>query len=203
MDATADADLVWRAVGARGVEMVPPGKRINAGFYIYYGGVDTGKFVHYVIENAAIEAVKAYPSLQDPEKVRRHLREGKLIKFNEFPGITEKADARGYFTPLEQIYEREGVMFMPRLGMKWVGRDRWCVGLGGVPNLNLLDAWEVTKYETFRTVLEHVGLRMARLLPGWEAAYIARTTHYMGSRQTRTIKAKYMLARSGAGTASR
>ncbi len=191
VDATADVDLVWEAIGEKGVMMVPPKERINAAFYTYFGGVDSEVFVEdYVLKNDSIDV---YPNPENPDKVRRHLKEEKLLNIGKFEDLIEKADEKGYFSDLEEIYETNGVMLMFKMGVKWVGKDRWCAGVSSFKNLNLLDVWELSNYEKIRTKLEHMTLKVVRLLPGWEDAYIARTSLHMGCRQTRNLNAKYML----------
>lgn len=192
VDATADVDLVWRAVGDQGVRMVPPDQRINASFYVYFGGIDSAKFVEWILKQ---ENLKTYPNIDNPEKVKRHLEESKLIKLGNFEDLVEKADEMGFFTELEEIYENEGIIVMIKPGMKWVGQDRWCVSFGSLKNVNLLDVWELSQYERIRTKIEHLGLKIMRLLPGWENSYISRTNVHMGQRQTRSLRANYMLTK--------
>ena len=190
VDATADVDLVWRAIGEKGVKMVPPMQRINAGFYTYYGGIDSSKFVEEIIKK---DNIISYPTKKNVEKIKKHLKEEKLIKLNNFDHLYEQAEEMGYFSGLDEIFEEEGIMILLKIGMKWVGKDRWCVGLSSLQNVNLLDTWELTKYERIRTKLEHVGLKILRMLPGWKNSYIDRTSLHMGLRQTRTLLANYML----------
>ncbi len=193
IDATADLDLVWKGIGEKGCVLEPPGERIGAGFYIYYGGVDTKRFIEYVLST---DTVRGYPDPKKfPDKLRKHFEENKLIKLGGFQDIFQKAEEKGLFERVEEIFEPLEIIAMLSLGMKWVGRDRWCVPLTGIQGVNLLDLWELSKYEAMRTKLEDAALHIVREIPGWEDAYIDRENLYMGSRQTRILKAKYMLTK--------
>jgi hypothetical protein len=190
VDATADADIVWKALGPAGVVMRPPEERIGAGFYVYYGGVDSARFVEYALGQSE---VRGYPDPHKyPEKVRRHLAESKLILLTGFTEVLERADEVGLMDQVEEAFEAADCNGLLQAGMKWVGDGRWCLHVAAL-NFNLLDAWVLTRHEVLRTKLEHLMLAIMRLAPGWENAFIARTSVHMGQRETRVPKTVHML----------
>lgn len=194
IDATADLDLVWNAMGEEGCGLRDPIQRIGAGFYVWYGGIDTEKFIDWYVENT--DANGGYPNPQKyPDMVKKNVKESKLIKISgtAFTPIMAKADDLGLMEKIEEILEEIEVMGFLSLGMKWVGDDRWCIPFMGLPNLNLLDAWQLTDFEIFRQKLAFHMIPILRLIPGWEDCYISREAVYMGSRETRWLKAVKMI----------
>ena len=193
IDATADLDLVWRAIGKEGCAMRAPEERINVGYYVWYGGVDNEKYIEYILNTPG---QGGYPDpLKYPDKVRKHIREGKLVKIWGLREILEKAKGLGLLDPIEKALS--GLPSPPSRGlsMKYVGDARWCCSFGGFRGLNLLDTWELTRCEILRTKLTNLLLPVMRLIPGWEGCYIARTNSYMGSRESRYLKAVKMLTK--------
>ena len=193
IDASADLDLIWRALGDKGVNMREPEQRIGSGFYTWYGGINTNKFADWYINNP--EATDGYPDKSNPEKVRLHFTEGKMIKIpgKTFAEFMEKADELGILEDLETIMEEVNFSGFVSLEMKWVGDDRWCLHFTSLNGVNMLDTWEVTKYEIFRQKLDNLMLKVVRLIPGWEKAYISREAMHIGSRETRALKAMKIL----------
>jgi hypothetical protein len=51
VDASADLDVVYRAIGEEGVLMRPVAQRMAPGWYTHFGGVDNERFIAYAIEN--------------------------------------------------------------------------------------------------------------------------------------------------------
>ncbi|MBD3352134.1 MAG: FAD-dependent oxidoreductase [Candidatus Lokiarchaeota archaeon] len=197
IDATADLDLIWRAQGEQGCGLRDPINRMGQGFYVWYGNIDTKKFMEWYSQNPSARG--GYPKMPDNrEKVMKNYKESKLIKIGgtAFREIMEKAEEKGYLDKIGDILEELGVMMFVTLGMKWVGDDRWSPSFLGIPNLNMLDAWQVTDYEIFRQKLAFYMLPIMRLIPGWENAYISRENIYMGSRETRWLKAMKMIDQS-------
>jgi hypothetical protein len=193
IDATADLDLVWRAIGEEGCAMRPPDERMSPGCYIWFGGVDNEQYVDYLLDAAE---QGGYPDPQEyPEKLRQHMREEKLIKVWGLSEIVEQADAMGLLQPIEEALREAGreVKLPKGLSMKYVGNSRWCTGLSGLRGLNLLDAWQVTEFEILRDKLIQALLPVMRLIPGWEDCYIARTNIHIGGRESRYLKAERML----------
>jgi hypothetical protein len=194
IDATADLDLIWRAIGTDGCGMRSPEQRIGQGFYVWYGNINTEKYIDWYLQQP--DRSGGYPDpLAYPEKIRRHVKEGKLIYLGGtiFKNIIEEAEESGEFDKIEEICAKLDIMSPIGLGMKWVGEDRWCSYLIGIPNLNMLDTWQLTKYEIFRQQLAFYLLPIVRKIPGWEHAYISREALYMGSRETRWLKAITMI----------
>ncbi|MHA1341916.1 MAG: FAD-dependent oxidoreductase [Promethearchaeota archaeon] len=194
IDATADLDLIWKAVGTKGCAMRDPKQRVGQGFYVWYGNIDTNKFIDWYLSHENVKG--GYPDAgKYPNKVRKHLKEQKLIIISGtvFNQILKDAEEKGLFAPIEELFEKMNTFSVLSLGMKWVGYDRWCLHLMGIPDLNMLDAWQLTKYEIFRQKLAYYLLPILRNIPGWKNAYISRENIYMGSRETRWLKAVKMI----------
>ena len=56
VDASADLDVVFRALGEEGVILNPVEERLEPEWYVYAGGVDNNIFIEYVIESDDINA---------------------------------------------------------------------------------------------------------------------------------------------------
>ena len=192
VDATADLDLVWRAAGEDGCAMREPAERIAAGFYIWFGGVENEAFIDYVLRSGEQDG---YPDPNRyPDKVRRHMAEDKLVLVRGFRAILEQARALGLMDPVDAALAGVRVPPLRELKVKYVGHARWASSLIGLRGLNLLDAWQVTDYEILRIKLENMMLPIVRLIPGWEACYLARTNMHVGGREGRYLRAVRMLS---------
>jgi hypothetical protein len=173
--------------------MREPRERIGAGFYVWFGGVEGGAFLKYLLGRQSHEYSRAYPDpVLYPEKVRAHLTEGKLIYYTGFGDILRKGTELGLMQPIEELLTSIDAKCPTRIGVKYVGHERWASSLG-LGALNLLDAWEVTKYEIVRIKLTNQMLPLMRMIPGWENCYITRTNLYIGSRESRYLRAVTML----------
>jgi pimeloyl-ACP methyl ester carboxylesterase len=191
IDATADLDLVWRATGDDGCAMREPKERMKAAFYVWYGGIDNQKYIEYVLNTPG---QGGYPDPEKyPDKVRKHIREEKLVKIWGLGEILEKANDLGLLKPIEEALSEVDSGPYRGLSMKYVGNARWCCSFGGFRGLNLLDTWELTKYEILRIKLTNMTVPVMKLIPGWENCYITRTNIYMGGRESRYLKAVRML----------
>ena len=72
IDATADLDLVWRAIRDDGCAMREPKDRMRASHYVWFGGVDNEKYVEYILSTPELGG---FPDPQKyPGKVRQHIR---------------------------------------------------------------------------------------------------------------------------------
>lgn len=197
VDASADLDVVWNAVGEEGVIVNPVEERIAGGIYTYYGGVDNGTFIEYCL---ASDTVQGYPRFSNPDKVRRHLRTDRLILLRGFANIVEQAAEEGLLEPFDEIRQRSGLFQEGRgitLSMKWVGRDRW-IGRGSFLSLKPFDmtrAEEVTECEMLLMRAGHYMLPILQKIPGWEHAYVDRTAQRVGRRETRVLRAMTMLGK--------
>ena len=186
VDASAYLDVVWFAIGEKGVIIRPPEERIDNGWVTWFGGVDSKKFVDYVLKS---KSVRGYPSLENPEKVLHHLETGRMLQFGGFPEIVDKARELGYFDGWPSN------LTQPRgLGTLWIGGDRWTGGAGRfTKEPDTLDAWDLSRAEIQRQILERKALKIWRLVPGWENAYIARSSVRLGLRETRILRAVTMI----------
>jgi ribulose 1,5-bisphosphate synthetase/thiazole synthase len=221
IDASADLDVVYRAVGEEGVFMRPVEQRIAPGWYTYFGGVDNERFIEYVIANEAMgdgptwpggkfevhtdpqtgqqtwrqkvvrySGDRSYPSRKNPDKIRHHLRTGRMILFYNFSDILARAREMGLPYPsVKAMAQDEGP---GRFMVKWVGHDMWAVPMG-CPPFDATDGEQVSRHECFRVKADHAMLQIVRLIPGWEKATIARSSHRMGLRETRVLRAVTML----------
>ena len=186
VDASAYLDVVWFAIGEKGVIIRPPEERIDIGWSTWFGGIDTEGFVNYVLES---KTARGYPSLGNPAKVLHHLKTGRMLQYGGFSEIVEKARELGYFDdwPVNLRQPR-------RLGASWKGSDIWAGGGGDfIKEPDALDAWDLSRAETQRQIMDDKVLRIWRLVPGWENAYIARTSARLGLRETRILKAVTMI----------
>jgi hypothetical protein len=191
IDATADLDLVWRAIGEEGCGMREPKERMAAGFYVWFGDVDSERFIEYLVNTPG---QRGYPDPGSyPAKVRQHIREEKLVYFRGLAQIMDKASQLGLLNPVEELLSEVGLGPLDRLFAKYVGHGRWCFSFTSLKGLNLLDTWELTRYEIFRIKLANLMLPVLRLIPGWENCYIARTNIHVGGRESRYLKAVRML----------
>jgi len=186
VDATAYLDIVWFAIGEKGVIIRPPEERMGSGCYIWFGGIDTQKYIHYILKS---KTVRGYPSIDNPEKVLHHLRTGRLLLYYGLTEIVDRARELGYFDDWPEFLRQ------PRgLGGKWVGNDRWTGGVSWYTKKeDTLDAWDLSRAEIQRQIAESRALRIVRLIPGWENACISRTSVRLGLRETRLLKAVTMI----------
>jgi hypothetical protein len=192
VDATADLDLVWKAVGEDGCGLRPPQERQSAGFYVWYSGVDNNAFADYYLGR---NDYRGYPDPQRfPDKVRAHLKEEKLVYFWGMQEILALARARGLMAQMDAALAETGQSTLSHLYAKSVGRGGWCHSITGIKNINLLDAWDVTRFEILRAKLASWLLPVLRLTPGWENCYISRTNTHIGLRETRYLKAATMIS---------
>ncbi|MFX0102432.1 MAG: FAD-dependent oxidoreductase [Candidatus Hodarchaeota archaeon] len=190
VDGTADLDLVWWAVKEKGAFALPPQERVDAGFYVWYGGVDNEKFIDYAL---GLKSLKGYPNPQKfPDKLRRHLKEGKNIILSGFKEILVEADEKGLMEPIFDAMDKAGTMGFILIQMKNV-KDMWCMHLFPMKGLNTLDTWQVTAFEILRIKLQNLVLPVLKLMPGWENASVARDSIHIGKRETRLLKAVTML----------
>lgn len=197
IDATADLDLVWKAIGEKGCGIRSPKDRIGCGIYNIFGNVDNQKFIEWVLTKEGDKGGYPDPN-QFPDKVRAHLREEKLIYIlsTTFTDIIRSAEKAGLMTKIEEIMEAiEPVGVVPHLSfyMKRFGHDNWCMGLTGISGLNMLDTWQVSKCEIFRQKLAVYMLPVLRTIPGWENCSLIREAIHIGSRETRWLKAITMI----------
>lgn len=191
IDATADLDLVWRAIGEDGCGLRDPQERMAAGYYVWFGDVDNGAFVEYVLKTPGYTG---YPDpCRYPDKVRQHIKEGKLVYFFGFAEILQKAHDLGLLDPVQEALKAMGQSPLRQLYWKSVGRGRWAGSFGSLRGVNLLDAWDVTRFEILRVRLTQMMLPVMRLIPGWQNCYIARSNTCIGSRETRYLKAVRMV----------
>jgi len=186
VDASAYLDVVWFAIGEKGVIIRPPEERIDSGCYTWFGGVDTEKYINYILKS---KTARGYPSLDNPQKVLHHLKTGRLLLYYGLTEIVDKARELGYFDDWPEFLRQ------PRgLGGKWLGGDRWTGGAGGyTKDPDTLDAWDLSRAETQRQIAESKALKIVRLIPGWGNAYISRTSVRLGLRETRILKAVTMI----------
>lgn len=197
VDASADLDVVWRAVGEGGVIVSPVEERIPGGIYTYYGGVDNGTFVEYCLGSGTVQG---YPRFSNPDKVRQHLQTDRLILLRGFADIVEQAAQDGLLEPLHELRRRSKLLQEgsgTTLSMKWVGRDRW-IGRGSFLLLKSFDmtrAEAVTECEMLLMRASHYLLPILQRIPGWEHAYVARTAQRVGRRETRVLRAATMLGK--------
>ena len=192
VDATSDLDIVWQAAGEKGCILRAPEERINAGFYVWYGGVENEKFIEYAI---SIDDIKGYPNPKlYPDKVRRHLKEEKLIIFSGFGEVLEGADNKGMLDPIMDALEDADTMGFVLIQMKRV-KDMWCMHLFHLRAPNVLDTWQTTKFEILRIKLQNLMLPVLKLMPGWEDAYVARDSIHIGKRESRLLNAVTMLTK--------
>ncbi len=191
IDATADLDLVWKAAGEDGCSMRDPKDRQGAGYYVWYTGVDNEAFAEYYMSRPDY---RGYPDPKlYPDKVLAHLREEKLVYFWGMREILAEARSKGMMKHIDAELAAMGQSPLSQLYAKSVGRGRWCHSLSGMKGLNLVDAWDVTRFEILRIKLANWMLPVLRLTPGWENCYISRTNTYVGGRESRYLKAVTMV----------
>ncbi|MEA3407883.1 MAG: FAD-dependent oxidoreductase [Chloroflexota bacterium] len=202
VDASADLDVVWHAMGEEGVIVRPVEERIPGGIYTYYGGVDNGTFVEYCLGSGTVQG---YPRFSNPDKVRRHLRTDRLILLRGFADVVEQAAQEGLLEPFYKMQQDYGPLLEEgnladgngSLSMKWVGRDRW-IARGSFLSLKPFDMTrteEVSKREMLLMRASHYLLPILQRIPGWDHAYVARTAQRMGRRETRVLRAVTMLGK--------
>jgi FAD-dependent oxidoreductase family protein len=190
IDASADLDLIWRALGEEGCGLRSPDQRMTSGFYAWYAGIDNETFIKWYVNNPNASGIYPNPK-KYPKKVLKHLKEKKEIKVGAavFAEILDEAEEDGLLEPIETILENAQMSGMISLETKWVGNDRWCLNIISIMNLNMLDTWQLTEYEIIRQKLVYYLLPILRRIPGWTNCYISRESSYMGSRESRWLKA--------------
>lgn len=191
IDATADLDLVWRAIGEDGCGMREPNERMAAGFYVWFGDIDNETFLEHLL-NTPGQRGYPDPGLY-PDKVRQHIEGEKLVYFRGLCEILEDARERGLLEPVDELLSTIGAKPFGELSAKYVGHSRWCFAFTGLKGLNLLDSWELTRYEILRIKLASLMHPVLKRIPGWEHCYIARTNAHIGGRESRYLKAVRML----------
>jgi len=190
VDASADLDVVYRAIGEEGVILPPVQDRMAPGYYTYFGGVDNAAFIEYVLTT---DTVHGYPSKRNPHKVRHHLETGRLLYFHGFSDILAKAEDRGLLQPYRQAQQQGLIKAPSHITMKWVGHDHWNAGIHALCPFDGTDAEALTRYDCLRVKLDYALLKIVHLIPGWERAYIARASQRIGLRETRVLRAVTML----------
>ncbi len=187
IDATAYLDVGWFAGGEGAVIVHPVPERIGPGWYTIFDGIDSGRFIDHVLSHGGISG---YPSLENPAKVRYHLATNRLLLFRGFGDTLDEAFEKGLLDNWP-----EGLSLPFALNTKWWGGTRWCTSMDGIKELDAMDGFALSKAEIQRQLVDWITLQVFRLLPGWEKAYIARTSTRIGLRETRVLKAVTMLAR--------
>jgi hypothetical protein len=219
VDASADLDVVYRAMGEEGVVQRPVEQRMAPGWYTFFGGVDNERFIEYAIANigqgstwagakyervpgaAGVPATwrrrqgrhhgdRAYPSTANPDKIWHHLRTGRMLLFSGFTDVLDRAEEEGLQAPFMEAAEKTARP--ERFMVKWVGHDVWAVPMGFAP-FDATDAEQLAKYDCLKTKADYSLLQIVRLIPGWEKAYIARSSRRVGLRETRVLRAVTML----------
>ena len=212
VDASADLDIVWKAIGEEGVIINPVEERMRGGSYVHYGGINNEVFIEYCLRSGT---VRGYPRFSNPEKVRYHLKTGRLIRLRGFADIIDKAIEEGLMEPFYNLKRTCDLVYKPldtisgsgpskpprprrAIFMKWVGRDRWCLSPFAFVMLKPFDATkqeELTKREMLGMRLSYMMLPILRKIPGWEKAYVARLPDRFGLRETRILRAVTMLSK--------
>jgi len=191
IDATADLDLVWRAIGEEGCGMRDPTERMAGGFYVWFGGISNEAFADYLLTSSSMTG---YPDPGAyPDKLVQHLSENKLVYVRGFQDILDEAKELGLLSRVQEALSEVDARPICRLGMKSIGHGRWCCAFTALRNLNLLDTWEVSNYEILRSKVTSMMLPIMRLIPGWGECYIARTNLHVGGRESRYLKAVKVL----------
>lgn len=187
IDATAYLDIVWHSIGSKGVIIHDVKDRMSPGWYTLFGGVDTEKFVEWMLES---KICSGYPSLADKDKVWHHFNTERLLLYRGFADILDQAFDKGI---LEDWPEQRAMPF--RLLAKWWGKDRWATCLDPFREQDALDAWDLSQAEIDRQKMDWILYKIFKLMPGWENSYITRTSVRLGLRETRVLKAVTMLDR--------
>jgi len=209
VDASADLDVVWRAIGEKGCIVNPVEERIDADSYTYYGGIDNLAFIEYCIKSDSI--IRSYPRRSNPEKIRSHLKTGRLLYFWGFTDIFEQAEKEGLMEPYYKILKEEMASKygeatkkkfeelkhqLKGMYVKWAGHDLWVGGGGvGATPFDGTNGEDISKHEVLRMKLDYALLPALRKIPGWESAYIARRSQRIGLRETRVLRAITMLSK--------
>ena len=222
IDASADLDVVYRAIGEEGVIANPVADRLLPAWYIYVGGVDNDTFIRFAIESDEVRTDPSwlpkytrvddgkgghtwtrtthdpkrrgrsfsYPSKKHPEKLWEHLRTNRLIMLAGFRGIIKEAASRGLLEPFQEA--REFINAPSGIYTKWVGHDLWSVATY-MHSYDATDAEVNSHRECLKVKIDAAMIKILRLIPGWENAYIARSSYRIGLRETRLLKAVTML----------
>ncbi len=188
VDASAYLDVVWHAVGEQGVTIRPVDDRMGPGWYTVFDGVDSTRFIEHVLAHGG---ATGYPSLSNPAKVRHHLATNRLLLYRGFGEALDRANDDGV---LDEWPEETPLPFV--LNTKWWGGSRWCTSLGPVvKQLDAMDGFSLSRAEIERQRVDWVMAKVFKYLPGWEKAYLSRTSFRIGLRETRILKAVTMLTR--------
>ncbi|MFX0100406.1 MAG: FAD-dependent oxidoreductase [Candidatus Hodarchaeota archaeon] len=191
VDASAFLEVVWYAMEDEGILVEKVEDRMTPGWFTEFRGIDSREFIDYIINN---NVCSGYPSLKEPETVWRHYETGRFMIYHGFANALDKADDEGI---LDDWPEEMNLPF--RLTVKsWnippIINDRWCMVMDQ-RSKDALDAWEMSQADVDRQVIDWKLLKIFRFLPGWENAYISRTSIHLGLRDTRRLKAVTMLSR--------
>nr|MDO8112421.1 FAD-dependent oxidoreductase [Candidatus Sigynarchaeota archaeon] len=190
VDASAYLDVVNFATGGNGVIVEAVDKRMAPGWFTEFRGIDSRAFIEHLI---ASKDCNGYPDIKDAAKVREHLETGRLMIYHGFGRYLDKASDAGL---LDAWPERMELPF--RLTVKsWnrgVIKDRWCMVLDRGTK-DAIDAWALSRSDIDRQRVDWILLSVFRQVPGWENAYISRTSTRLGLRDTRRLKAVTMETR--------
>ncbi|MBD3353841.1 MAG: FAD-dependent oxidoreductase [Candidatus Lokiarchaeota archaeon] len=193
IDASANGLVPWWVLGYEGCTVNPAKNRGLVQSYIWIGGVNMNKFLDWAL-NLPDDVFEYYPA--DKVQLRKHGKTGRLIWFkSQALGQPESVfDEAEEEEDLDIVLKSE----VPIAGFyfKWVGTypghgmfafdgpyyredslhaNRWT----SMHKRNLYGSWGM--------------FRIARHMPGWENAYIARTCERMGLRTTRVPKGIYVI----------
>ncbi len=187
VDASAYLDVVNFAMGDAGVIVEAVDKRMMPGWFTEFRGVDSKRFVEHVL---ASKVCDGYPPVKDPAKVREHLATGRLLIFQGFGKYLDMADDAGL---LDAWPERMDLPYSLKVKSWNRGaiQDRWCMVLDQGTK-DALDAWALSRSDVDRQRVDWILLSIFRQMPGWENAYISRTSTRLGLRDTRRLKAVTM-----------
>jgi FAD dependent oxidoreductase len=193
IDASANGLLTWWLGGDQGCTVNPPKRRGLVQSYLWIGGVDMNKFVDWAL-SLPEDIFEMYPN--NPEQLRKHAETGRLIWFKS-KKLGEPAEA------FEKADEHEDldILFKSNFAvagfyLKWVGNypGHGVFALDGPYYREDSLNGKIWTSMHVRNIYGSWGLyRIAKHMPGFENAYIARTCERMGLRTTRVPKGIYKI----------
>lgn len=187
VDASAYLDVVNFATNGSGVIVEAVDKRMMPGWFTEFRGVDSKRFIEHILANKVCDG---YPPVKIPAQARRHLETGRLLIYQGFAKYLDQASDAGL---LDTWPERMNLPLSIKVKSWNRGaiQDRWCTVVDEGTR-DAMDARALSLTDIDRQRVDWILLSVLRLVPGWEQAYISRTSIRLGLRDTRRLRAMTM-----------
>lgn len=187
VDASAYLDVVQSVMSDAGVIVEAVDHCMMPGWFTEYRGVDSKRFLEHILANKVCEG---YPPVKDPAKAREHLATGRLLIYQGFAKFLDMAGDAGLLDAWPERMQLP-VSIKVKSWNRGAIQDRWCTVVDQGTR-DSMDAWALSLTDVDRQRVDWILLSVLRQVPGWEQAYISRTSTRLGLRETRRLRAVTM-----------